>query len=64
MSEQQPEVPAPDDVADEKARREAEERQSVADGAGAPSPDEDGDLQDEAAYSTEGEQGAAQPSPG
>jgi len=62
MSEQQPEVAAPDDVADEKARREAEERQAVADGAAAPSPD-DG-LHDEAAYSTEGEQGAAQPSPG
>lgn len=60
MSELQPETTTPDDVADEKARRESEERQAVADGA-APSHPRGAD--DEAAYSTEGEQGAAQPAP-
>ena len=63
MSEQQPEVATPDEVTEEKARRQAEERQAVADG-GAAAPVDDGGLRDEAAYTTEGEQGAAQPSPG
>ena len=50
-------------MTEEKARRQAEERQAVADG-GAAAPVDDGGLRDEAAYTTEGEQGAAQPSPG
>jgi len=63
MSQQQPEVGSPDEVAEQRARREAEERQAVADGEAAPTIEDDG-LHDEAAYTTEGEQGAAQPPPG
>lgn len=64
MSELTPETTAPDDVADEKTRRQAEERQAVADGDTAAQPEHpDGDLDGEAAYTTEAEQGAAQPAP-
>ncbi|MGD9957563.1 MAG: hypothetical protein AB7O74_06800 [Candidatus Nanopelagicales bacterium] len=65
MSRQRPETSTPDDVAEEKARRQSAERQAVADGAAEPRPDEaaGGAAEDEAAYSTEGEQGAAQPAP-
>lgn len=64
MTQQQPETAAPDEVADEKTRRTAEERQAVADGDAAPQPDElDDAARDESSYTTEGEQGAAQPAP-
>lgn len=62
MTEQRHE---PDEMADEQSRREAEARQKLADGkssTGAPAADDD--LEKEAAYSTEAEQGAAQPRPG
>lgn len=55
-------VHEPDHVADKQARRGAEERQAVADGA-AESTLGDDDATDESGYTTEGEQGAAQPSP-
>lgn len=64
MTQQQPETTSPDEVADEKTRRTAEERQAVADGDAVPQPEElDDAARDEAAYTTEGEQGAAQPAP-
>lgn len=53
----------PDEVADEQARRQKDEREALADGGGHRPSTEVG-LEDEAAYSTEAEQGAAQPTPG
>ena len=62
MTEQRHE---PDELADEQSRRETEERTALADGddsTGVAATDED--LEKEASYSTEAEQGAAQPRPG
>jgi hypothetical protein len=52
----------PDDVAEEKARRQRDERESIADGDGTGSTGDEQHRQ-ESGYSTEDEQGAAQPSP-
>ncbi|MFC6238892.1 hypothetical protein [Longivirga aurantiaca] len=52
----------PDAVADEKARAQKVEREALADGGGRASPADEA-ADDESSYSTEAEQGAAQPTP-
>jgi hypothetical protein len=52
----------PDHVAEEKARRERDERAAIADGDGTGSTGDEQQRQ-ESGYSTEDEQGSAQPSP-
>lgn len=52
----------PDAVAEKKAHAERDEREALADGGGHASP-ADAPAEDESSYSTEAEQGAAQPTP-
>ncbi len=52
----------PDAVADEKSRAEQEERAALADGGGHAATS-DAETEDESSYTTEAEQGAAQPTP-
>ena len=52
----------PDAVADKKSRAQKHEREALADGGGNASP-ADSASDEESSYSTEAEQGAAQPTP-
>ena len=52
----------PDDLAAERARQERDERRALADGDGTPPPRDEQNGK-ESGYSTEVEQGAAQPVP-
>ena len=52
----------PDAVADEKSRAQKDEREALADGGGHASP-ADAPDDDESSYTTEAEQGSAQPTP-